>query len=166
MASAVWYVAYTKPKQELIAQDNLLRQNYNVRLPLVRKIARRKVTLEPLFPRYIFLQPSTAEQSLSPVRSTTGVSSIIRFGMELAVLPEGTCQRIMDFAEAQQQGGLESLLSLQGIEVGDKVLIKSGPFAGLEGLVSAIAKDRVLVLMSLLGKEQPIKFQATDLSTL
>ncbi len=166
MASAVWYVAYTKPKQELIAQDNLLRQNYNVRLPLVRKIARRKVTLEPLFPRYIFLQPSTSEQSLSPVRSTTGVSSIIRFGMELAVLPEGICQRIMDFAQTQQEGGLESLLSVQGIEVGDKVLIRSGPFCGLEGLVSAIAKDRVLVLMSLLGKEQSIKFQATDLSTL
>ena len=166
MAGSVWYVAYTKPKQETIAQDNLQRQKYHVRLPLVRKVVRRQVALEPLFPRYIFLQPSSAEQSLSPVRSTTGVSSIIRFGMELAVLSEESCQRIMDFAQAQQDGGLESLLSVQGIHVGDKVLVKSGPFSGLEGLVSAIAKDRVLVLMSLLGKSQPLKFQATELSTL
>ena len=166
MAGAVWYVAYTKPKQETIAQDNLQRQNYHVRLPLVRKVVRRQVALEPLFPRYIFLQPSSAEQSLSPVRSTTGISSVIRFGMELAVLSEETCQRIMDFAQAQQDGGLESLLSVQGIQVGDKVLVKSGPFSGLEGLVSAIAKDRVLVLMSLLGKDQPLKFQVTELATL
>ncbi len=166
MAGSVWYVAYTKPKQETIAQDNLQRQNYHVRLPLVRKVVRRQVALEPLFPRYIFLQPSSVEQSLSPVRSTTGISSVIRFGMELAVLSEETCQRIMDFAQAQQDGGLESLLSVQGIQVGDNVLVKSGPFSGLEGLVSAIAKDRVLVLMSLLGKDQPLKFQVTELATL
>lgn len=166
MVKVVWYVAYTKPKQELIAQENLLRQQYEVRLPLVRKIVRRKESIEPLFPRYIFLRPSHDEQSLSPVRSTTGVSSIIRFGMDLAVLSDAMCQRIMDFAETQQQGGLESLLTIQGIAVGQKVAINQGAFSGLEGLVSAVAKDRVLVLMNLLGKEQTLKFQAQDLSAI
>jgi len=163
-AQSVWYVAYTKPRLELIAQDNLLRQSYQVRLPLVRKVVRRKVSIEPLFPRYIFVQPSSPEQSLSPVRSTTGVNSLVRFGMEFAVLSEEKCKVIMDFAQAQQEGGIESLLNVHGIEVGQKVMIKTGAFIGLEGLVSAVARDRVIVLMSLLGKDQTLKFDATDLS--
>ena len=160
----VWYVAYCKPRLEKTAEENLLRQNYRVRLPLVRKVIRRQVSLEPLFPRYIFFQPSSDHQSLSPVRSTVGVSSIVRFGMELATLSEECCDRIMEFARAQQEGGLGALLGVQGIKPGQKVLVRSGPFAGLEGLVSAVAKDRVLVLMSLLGKQQPLGFDAIDLS--
>ncbi|MFZ9548467.1 MAG: phasin family protein, partial [Burkholderiaceae bacterium] len=68
------------------------------------------------------------------------------------------------FSKAQQEGGIESLLNVHGIEVGQKVLIKTGAFVGLEGLVSAVARDRVIVLMSLLGKDQTLKFDATDLS--
>ncbi len=162
---APWYVAYSKPRLELVAQENLLRQNYQVQLPMVRKVVRRKVSLEPLFPRYIFFRPSTPEQSLSPVRSTTGVASIVRFGMELAVLSHDRCEAIMAFAKSQQEGGLESLLQVQGIQVGQKVLVQSGAFAGLEGLVSSVAKDRVLVLMSLLGKEQTLGFDPADLAS-
>ena len=163
-AASVWYVAYTKPRLEIVAQDNLLRQNYEVRLPLVRKVVRRKVSIEPLFPRYIFVRPSSTEQSLSPVRSTVGVNSIVRLGMEYAVLADEKCRSIMDFAKTQQEGGIESLLNVHGIEVGQKVFIKAGAFVGLEGLVSAVARDRVVVLMNLLGKNQTLKFEATDLS--
>jgi transcriptional antiterminator RfaH len=162
----VWYVAYSKPRLERLAEENLLRQSYRVRLPLVRKVVRRQVALEPLFPRYLFFQPSFDQQSLSPVRSTLGVSSIVRFGMELATLSEERCDRIMQFAQAQQEGGLEALMGIQGIAPGQKVLVRSGPFAGLEGLVSSVAKDRVLVLMSLLGKPQPLGFAATDLAAI
>ncbi len=160
----VWYLAYSKPRLERAAEENLLRQNYQVRLPLVRRVIRRQVSLEPLFPRYIFFQPSSDQQSLSPVRSTVGVSSIVRFGMEIATLSQERCDRIMEFAQVQQEGGLEALLGIQGIKPGQKVLVRSGPFAGLEGLVSSVAKDRVLVLMSLLGKQQALGFDATELT--
>lgn len=163
---SVWYLAYSKPKLERAAEENLMRQHYSVRLPLVRRVVRRQVALEPLFPRYIFFQPSSDQQSLSPVRSTIGVSSIVRFGMEIATLSQERCDRIMEFAQAQQEGGLEALLGIQGITPGQKVLVRSGPFAGLEGLVSAVAKDRVLVLMSLLGKSQSLGFSATELSAI
>ena len=159
-----WYVAYSKPNGERIAEENLLRQGYAVRLPLVRRVVRRKVSLEPLFPRYLFFKPSSPQQSLSPVRSTVGVTSIVRFGMDLAVLSDDLCQTIMAFAQAQQEGGVGSILAVQGITPGEKVLVNSGPFAGLEGLVSSVAKDRVMVLMSLLGKEQTLGFEPTQIS--
>lgn len=159
-----WYLAYAKPKGEIIAQENLLRQGYLVQLPLVRKVVRRKVSLEPLFPRYLFFAPSSDQQSLSPVRSTVGVTSIVRFGIDMAVLSDQQCQAIMAYAQAQQEGGVGSILDVQGIRPGQRVLVNSGAFAGLEGLVSMVAKDRVMVLMSLLGKEQTLGFGPTEIS--
>jgi len=159
-----WYLAYTKPKGETIAQENLLRQGYFVQLPLVRKVVRRKVSLEALFPRYLFFAPSSDQQSLSPVRSTVGVTSIVRFGIDMAVLSDQRCQAIMAYAQAQQKGGVGSILDVQGIPPGQRVLVNSGAFAGLEGLVSMVAKDRVMVLISLLGKEQTLGFEPTEIS--
>ena len=159
-----WYVAYSKPNGERIAEENLARQGYAVQLPLARRVVRRKVALEPLFPRYLFFKPSSPQQSLSPVRSTVGVTSIVRFGMDLAVLSDDLCQTIMAFAQAQREGGVGSILAVQGITPGERVLVNSGPFAGLEGLVSSVAKDRVMVLMSLLGKEQTLGFEPTQIS--
>lgn len=161
-----WYLAYTKPKGEILAQEHLQRQGYLVQLPLVRRVARRKISLEPLFPRYIFFKPSSPQQSLSPVRSTQGVSTIVRFGNELAVLSGDRCDAIMAYAHSQQEGGTEAVLDVQGIHVGQKVLVNSGAFAGLEGLVSMVAKDRVVVLMSLLGKEQSLGFEPTQISAI
>jgi transcriptional antiterminator RfaH len=160
----MWYLAHTKPQRETLAEEHLQRQGYLVQLPLVRRVARRKISLEPLFPRYIFFKPSSPQQSLSPVRSTHGVSTIVRFGPELAVLSDDRCAAIMAYAQSQQEGGVEALLDVQGIRVGQKVLVNSGAFAGLEGLVSRVAKDRVMVLMSLLGKERTLGFEPTDLS--
>ena len=57
-----------------------------------------------------------------------------------------------------------SILDLQGIRPGQRVLVNSGAFAGLEGLVSMVAKDRVILLMSLLGKDQALSFQPTEVS--
>lgn len=166
MSKDVWYVAYTKPRAELLAQENLLRQDYRVQFPMVRRVVRRKISLEPLFPRYIFFQLTYPEQAITPVRSTVGVSSIVRFGVELAVLSDEKCSAIMAFAQAQQRGGLDELLQTEGVQVGQHVMIRSGAFAGLEGLVSAVGKERVLVLMNLLGKEQTLGFQPTDIAAL
>lgn len=160
----IWYVAYTKPKGEMIAQENLLRQDYLVQLPLMRKVVRRKISLEPLFPRYLFFSTSSDRQAITPVRSTVGVTSIVRFGIDLAVLSDQQCQTIMAYAQAQQAGGLGALLDAQGIHPGQKVVVNVGAFAGLEGLVSMVSKDRVMVLMSLLGKEQNLGFDPTEIS--
>lgn len=166
MSSSIWYVVHTKPRQELLAREHLLRQAYRVQLPLVRRIVRRKISLEPLFPRYVFFQLSSPQQALTPVRSTVGISSLVRFGPELAVLSDEKCRAIMAFSEAQQQGGIDALLQVEGVQVGQNVVIRTGAFAGLEGLVSSVAKDRVLVLMNLLGKEQTLGFEPTDIAAL
>jgi len=76
LASTGWHVVYTKPRQERVAEENLLRQHYETWLPLIGKWTRRApgwaCEAQPMFPRYLFLRTTDAQQSLAPVRSTLG----------------------------------------------------------------------------------------------
>ena len=84
--TTAWYLIHTKPRQEHIALTNLERQGYTCYLPLLRveKIRRRKaeVVSEPMFARYLFVRLSTSDNapSWAPIRSTLGVSQLVRFG--------------------------------------------------------------------------------------
>ena len=81
-----WLVAYTKPRQEQVAFQNLERQNFEVYLPRYKKFKNTASgsvpVFEPMFPRYIFFRPSQATHSIETVRSTKGVSHLVRFGFE------------------------------------------------------------------------------------
>ena len=87
LETMLWLLAYTKPRQESLAEENLRRQGFEVFCPQLRvqKLRRRKwVWLEePLFPRYLFVG-AAAGVSWSPVRSTFGVVSLVRFGGRVA----------------------------------------------------------------------------------
>lgn len=153
-----WYVVHTKARQEQPACDNLARQGYNVYFPRIKVIRRvrgqQEAVLEPLFPRYVFLQPLSAAQSLAPVRSTVGVTTVVRFGQEPAQMRDDVLQVIRNF-EAQRNAAKDADLS--PLQVGERVRVANGPLAGLEGLISSVSKQRVVVLMQLLG-------QATEVS--
>src|SRR5512135_2806639 len=86
-----WYAVCCKPRQEVVAEENLQRQGSHVYLPRIR-IARRRGghwtdVVEPLFPRYLFLQIDPNQRSTAPVRSTRGVADFVRFGGKPAVVP-------------------------------------------------------------------------------
>lgn len=153
-----WYAAHTKPQQERVALENLVRQGYGVYLPLLKTLVSRRnlqdVRFVPLFPRYIFFQPSHSEISIAPVRSTKGVTNIVQFGGRLAVLQPRTLQNIRAFERHQNAAGL---VELSGLQPGEKILITAGPLAGLEGLVSAVSSKRVTVLMRLLGEQAQVQ---------
>jgi len=87
-----WYLVYTKPRQEGLAQENLARQGYGVYLPRVRLMRKRQgrpvAIIEPLFPRYLFIQLDTQSDNWGPIRSTFGVASLVRFGNEPAKVPD------------------------------------------------------------------------------
>lgn len=157
-----WYVAYTKPCREQMAVEQLERQGYRVYLPLVKilKIPSRKETFEPMFPRYAFFAPGAAGQSVAPARSTVGVSSVVRFGDRPAVMPEATLGDIRAFEAAQHRASFETLA---GLTPGCEVQVVNGPLAGLEGLVSEVGEERIMVLLRLLGREVKIGMGATQL---
>ena len=149
-----WYVAHTKPRQERLAQENLARQSYGVYLPQLKVLKRvgnrQHCAFEALFPRYLFFQPSHDQLSIAPVRSTQGVTTIVRFGGIPAVLRPDTLLRIRDFESRQW---LADIGELSGLRPGKPVVVTNGPLAGLEGLVSMVSGQRVIVLMRLLGEQ-------------
>src|SRR5262249_34663970 len=91
-------------------------------------------------------------QSLSPARSTTGVSSIVRFGLEYAVVPQSVIAELR--RRADPHSGLHTLRGARPFNTGDPVSIIAGPFGGLEGIFEhAAGHERVVVLLRLLGRE-------------
>ncbi len=149
-----WFVVFTKPKQEKLAAEHLQRQGYYCFLPFAKnpnKIRVRRVitVIEPLFPRYLFIKVDVQRQSIAPVRSTQGVSSIVMFGNRLANIPEHIIECIQNQI-SPETGCVE--LTPQALNAGDKVKILDGPLAGLEAVFKqSNAQNRALILMSLLG---------------
>ena len=156
---ASWFAVYTKPRQERVALENLERQGFRCFLPLAvnpyQKHSAGKPRIEPLFPRYLFLNAIADRQSLGPVRSTRGVANLVRFGMKLVEVPE----RIIDHIETRRdpETGLV-LLDPVPVVVGDRVKVFDGPFAGIEGIFrERRGQNRALLLISMLGTQSSVE---------
>ena len=155
-----WLLAYTKPRQESVAEENLRRQGFEVLCPMLRvqKLRRRKWTWveEPLFPRYVFVGASE-EQSWSPVRSTLGVSALVRFGGRVSTVPEG-------LVESLRHASLAPEAQQPLFERGQRVRITAGDFAMLEAVFDiAEGEERATVLLDLLGRQTRVKVAVGDL---
>jgi len=149
-----WYLIYTKPRQEALAQENLQRQGYGVYLPKVRLMRRRRgkqeAVVEPLFPRYLFIHLDTQTDNWAPIRSTFGVASLVRFGSEPAQVPD---ELVAQLKSQEGQEGLHEWAEPK-LKVGDRVRVAEGPLKGVEGILLAKSgQERVMLLLEMLGKE-------------
>jgi len=161
-AQSNWYTVYTKPRQERTALENLERQEFHCFLPMAvnpyQRRPERIPRIEALFPRYLFLKAIADQQSLGPVRSTRGVTSLVRFGMQLATMPDQVINVIN--TRCDPVTGLVQLDPVS-VEVGDNVRVFDGPLAGIEGIFrERKGESRALLLMSLLGTESIVEVDA------
>ena len=148
-----WLVAYTKPRLELVALQNLERQNFEAYLPRYKKFKNTETgpvpVFEPMFPRYILFRPSKAEQSIETVRSTKGISHVVRFGFEPGVVSSSMVATIQTFEASQNQATLQEM---SNFKAGQKVKLKHVGLGALEGLVQSVSAKRVAVLLEILGR--------------
>ena len=161
-----WFAVVSKPRQERTALDNLQRQGFECFLPMAenpyqRRNKKHQRIVEPLFPRYLFLKAIASHQNLAPVRSTTGVLSMVRFGIELAVVPESVINAIK--ACANPDTGLIKIEPVT-IKAGDKVRVFDGPLAGINGVVQETnSNNRAMILMELLGRPTTVQVDTLTL---
>lgn len=154
-----WFAVFTRPRQERRALVNLERQGFGCFLPEVENPHR--ACIEPLFPRYLFLKAVPGVQNLTPIRSTFGVSSLVRFGEKLATLSEKVVEAIR--ARVDSETGLVRLPRLM-LNPGDRVRVIEGPLAGVEAIFKAArSQQRVLLLMELLGRQITAEVDALSL---
>jgi transcriptional antiterminator RfaH len=156
--TAAWYLVHTKPRQEIAALTNLRNQGYECYLPKMRiERVRRSVAsvgLEPMFPRYLFIRLETGDhaKSWSPIRSTPGVSQLVRFGDRPAKVDD----RLIELLQWREQSQpVEELF-----RGGDRVIITEGSFAGIEAIYQApSAEHRALILLELLSRPITVRVQ-------
>ncbi len=143
----------TKARQEHKAVTNLQDQGFSVYLPSTPRRDRfgDALGLEPLFPGYCFCA-ARMEQSISPLRSTPGVLSVVRFGQQIAYINALAIDRIKKAESYLTENPTEG-----SIQAGDKVRIVDGPLAGLEGLASNTGQERIEVLIEMLGQHQRLR---------
>lgn len=155
-----WYLAYTKPRQEEIARVNLEQQGFESYLPLYKKFRKTEQgpvsVFEPMFPRYIFFRPGKPGQSISAVRSTKGITTIVRFGFEPAVIDEVLLQRIR---QLEQDRNHATLVELSNLKAGQAVRLKHTALGGVEGLVQSVSSKRVAVLLDILGRPAVVQLE-------
>lgn len=160
-----WYLIFTKPGREKVAAEQLQRQEFCVYLPRIevqkRKRGQWRPVIEPLFPRYLFLQINPNRNSMAPIRSTIGVSSIVRFGTSPCEVPT----KVIDYLkqrEDQQSGVIPP--ERPALMPGQRVEIATGPFSGLQAVfMQPKGSDRALILLDLLGKQNSLVLHQNSL---
>ena len=159
-----WYLVVTKPQSEFKAQENLLRQNYEVYLPLVQTSRRRNGKVinrtEAFFSRYLFIHLDKETDNWAPIRSTIGVAGLVRFGGLPAMVPQNM---ILDLKNNENEFGLQST-DIKVLKQGDKVEIIDGPFEGYQAIYQKMKNtERVSVLLDIVGKNTQVTLSVNEL---
>ncbi len=106
-STAPVYVVKTKYRQEQAAQEHLVQQGY--------RIWPRSVDQNILIPRHILVQPCRPEQSLSPIRSTRGVSELILHGPDLAILQAHSIAELCESESFTSMDPQQRVMVLMGL---------------------------------------------------
>ena len=161
-----WLLLQVKPRQEMRALENLERQQGMCYCPLIQveKLSRGKRihAEEALFPGYIFINfdPQKSNLTYTAIRSSRGVSKIVRFGEEPAKVPESLILQIKDCEKVN----LPPLNAPNLPQKGDAVIIVEGPFKGLQAVYSQTdGQQRSIVLISLLHQQAPTSLANTQI---
>lgn len=154
-----WYLVQSKPRNEMRALENLVRQGYETYLPLmeVERLQRGKLLkkMEPLFPRYLFLHLEEGNDNWGPIRSTMGVAGLVRFGQAYAVVSDD----VLEAVRVRTQDVKKALFT-----PGDSIRVVSGPLLGLEGVFDITdGQQRSFVLLEFMQKQQRVSVSTADL---
>lgn len=161
-STLTWYLIHTKHRQEAVALTNLSRQGFECYLPMlkVEKIRQRKTALvsEAMFPRYLFIRLDACGtgQSWSPIRSTLGVTEMVKFGGH----PAKVDVQLIELIRSREQSHPAQPLFAPG----EQVVVADGPFAGLEAIYQTTdAESRSLILLEMLSKPVPMRINTASL---
>ncbi len=151
--SEAWFLAQLKPNCAQIAVRNLTRQGFRSFLPMEEQTAQRNgrfvTQTRPVFPGYVFVALDAAQGLWRKVNATSGVSKLVSFGSEPARVPGPLVTELQARCDATGR-----YHAAEGLKVGDRVAIATGPFSGALAEIETVAPDRrVWVLLDLLGRQ-------------
>ncbi len=154
--TALWHVLHTRARQEKALAKTLFAAGIEHFLPLVNRVSfrgRQKCIIqEPLFASYLFLH-GTIEATYFAI-ATKRVANAICVTDQQRFVEELKQIRLALDNHAQ-------LSPSRYLEVGRRVRVMSGPFAGIEGLIEDRSKiDRLVLQIAALGRATSLEIDA------
>ncbi len=145
-----WFALTVKSQHEKAVADRLCERALEGYSPLYkarRRWSDRVRTVElPLFPSYVFCRFDFEERI--KVLSTPGVYGVVGFGGQPCAIEDGEIEAVKTMA-----GSGLPVMPWPFLHVGNRVLIRQGPLAGLEGILLREKNDcRVVVNLTLLNR--------------
>lgn len=128
-----WYVFYTAPRAEKVAQRELSNRGYDVFLPVLKTFRiwnnRQKKSIDRvLFPSYIFV--NTEESYLYKICQLPKIITYIHCSGKPSKIDHKCIEGIKRILNLDQEISIETNFS-----EGEKVRLISGPLAGYEGIL-------------------------------
>ena len=159
-----WYAAYTRPNHERRVALELVERGVENFLPQyesLRKWKDRQVLLAmPLFPGYVFVH--LALQHKLKVLQISGVASLVGFAGKPAAIPGEELERVRGLLKRGIRATPHPYL-----KAGRRVRVRSGPFAGLEGIIVRRNNRRRLVIsLALIERAIAVEIEEASLEPL
>lgn len=157
-----WYAAYTFSHHERRVAAELERRSVNSYLPVyhsVRHWKDRRVKLAlPLFPGYVFVRVALCDKLR--VLQVPGVANLVSFGGVPAALPDDQIEILRAGLTAQLQAEPNPYLT-----VGRRVTVKSGPLAGMQGIIVRKKNStRLVISFDLIMRSLSVEVSEADLA--
>lgn len=145
-----WYAVYTKPKCEKKVSASLTKKKIENYCPLNRMAKswssdRKKMSLEPLFPNYVFVHATELE--MAAIRQTSDVVNFVYWLGRPAIVKDVEIESIQHFLHEYTNVQLEKT----AVNVSDMVRIVSAPVTDAETSVATVQLSRVKVTLPSLG---------------
>jgi transcription antitermination factor NusG len=150
-----WYALSTRHQYEKSVALALSNKNFEVFLPLCPSVRRwqdrAKLLSIPLFPGYLFIREGMDQQL--QILTTPGVVRIVGWGGRPAVVPQVQLEAVKRIIESRFK-----VESHPFLERGDRIRVKTGPLAGLEGILARLkGATRLIVSIGMLGQSAAVE---------
>jgi len=109
-----------------------------------------------LYPGYIFIKAELDKNVQSVIRRVPRVLGFVSAGGKPVVVPESEITVMRE----RLKKGIPRVRKL-GLDIGDKVKIKEGPFIGFEGTISEIdpVHEKIIVLVNIFDRQTPVELE-------
>lgn len=147
-----WHAAYTEPRRETYAREQLVERGLRVFYPhekVTRRVKARgravwvaHVAVMPVWPRYLFVE-ALCDRDLWLASGTRGVQELVRSAGLVLRVPDRAMDLLRGVADADgltSSRDLSSLTKQLGWKVGDEVRVRDGAFAGHHGLIENLGR--------------------------
>ena len=143
-----WFALYTRPKNEKKVTEQLVKLGIEVYCPLVTQVKqwsdRKKKVATPLISSYVFV--NIEEKDRNKVFEAFGVVRYLFWLGKPAVIRDEEIYLLKDSLKE-----VISTFEISEIKPGDMMNISRGPFQGKEGIVKAVEKNKIQLILKELG---------------